>query len=440
MRRNILMICYYYPPLTDVGCKRSVAFSKYFKKHGWNPFVLTVKNPDKTYCSLGNDKPPPGISVEYSYSVVNLYKFFGKINGLLSRLLKLFGSEIKRNYFYDIFCIPDIFVGWIPLTTLKGYKLIKQRDIDIIYVSCTPYSSAIIGILLKFITKKPLVIDFRDAYALEIRSLRSLFSPFQFRKRLDRWIAHNLLKYVDLFIVVTEEMRKLYIHQYPQVKNKIFAVHNGFDSEFILNEKPSSKYAKFTIVYMGDFYLYAEDSEIFFEALTLLKKRKRINKSTFQFLFYGDGGKKLAEIARDYGIEDLVSVNSRIPYEDILNVISRSHLQLLRVLELAMPTKLYDGLSLNIPFLATIPAGEAQETIRKYSPSSYIIAEQSSGKIADAILDAMAKYKEDQTQDNYVDKFLENFSREKLSLKLMKIIEEDLNSVRSAKKAKQEGR
>jgi len=28
----------YYPPLVDVGCKRSVAFSKYFKKHGWNPF------------------------------------------------------------------------------------------------------------------------------------------------------------------------------------------------------------------------------------------------------------------------------------------------------------------------------------------------------------------------------------------------------------------
>jgi hypothetical protein len=48
--KNILMLCYYYPPLTDVGSKRSVAFSKYFKKHGWNPCVLSVTNPDRAYC------------------------------------------------------------------------------------------------------------------------------------------------------------------------------------------------------------------------------------------------------------------------------------------------------------------------------------------------------------------------------------------------------
>ena len=46
--KNILMICYYFPPLTDVGSKRSIAYAKYFKKYGWNPVVLSVKNPDRS--------------------------------------------------------------------------------------------------------------------------------------------------------------------------------------------------------------------------------------------------------------------------------------------------------------------------------------------------------------------------------------------------------
>jgi len=34
MKKSVLMICYYYPPIADVGSKRSIAFSKYFKKNG----------------------------------------------------------------------------------------------------------------------------------------------------------------------------------------------------------------------------------------------------------------------------------------------------------------------------------------------------------------------------------------------------------------------
>lgn len=425
-RKRILLISYYYPPLTDVGCKRSVAFAKYLKKYGWEPYVLSVKNPDKTFCSLGNEKPPSGISTEYSYSVVNIYKFFGKLNALLLIILKFLGIEMKSNYFYDIFCIPDFFWGWIPLTTLKGYNIINKFNIDIIYVSCRPFSSAVIGILLKFITKKPLVIDFRDAYALETRSLNWLFLRPEFRKKMDKWIENKILKYTDIFITVTQKLKELYIHQYPQVRDKIFVIHNGFDSEFIPEEKSCSKYTKFTIVYVGNFYFSALDQNIFFEALAFLKNREGISKNTFQFLFYGEGKDRIAQISKCFGVEDLVIVNSRISYRDIIKVITKSYLQLLRVVEAAVPTKLFEGLSLNVPFLATSPNAEAEQIIRKYSPSSYIIEEESAEKVAEAILDAITKYKKHEIKDNYVKEFLESFSRENLTLKLMKIIEKNL--------------
>jgi len=421
------MICYYYPPLTDVGCKRSVAFSKYLKRYGRNPYVLSVKNPDTTYCSLGTDAPPPGIPAEYSQSLVNPYKLFGKINGFLSRLLKLLAIDLKRNYFYEFFCIPDFFWGWIPLTTINGLKIINKYDIDIIYVSCTPYSSAIIGLLLKSITKKPLVIDFRDQLGLEISWFnKTMNSNLKFRRRLDRWFVNSVLKRTDIFIVTSDEIRELYIEQYSHVRGKIFTVHNGFDHDFLPQKGTTSKYSKFTIIYTGDFYSYFLDSLIFFEGMYLLKKKGKVNENNFQFLFYGDGKNEINQIASRYGIEELVVASSRIPYEGVLNEISKSHLQLLRIVKPMISTKVFEGIPLNVPFLATIPKGEVENMIKEYSSSSYVITEESGHKVAEAILDVMEKYNNRDIHDNQVNKFLHNYSRENLTLKLMRIIDKNL--------------
>jgi hypothetical protein len=116
MNKSILILCYYYPPLSDVGYKRSIAFPKYLKKHGWNPRVLSVKNPDRSYCTLGTDSPPQGIPTEYSRSISNLSKAAGRMNGLLYRLLKLFGIKNEGNYVCQFLCIPDHFWGLIFCT------------------------------------------------------------------------------------------------------------------------------------------------------------------------------------------------------------------------------------------------------------------------------------------------------------------------------------
>lgn len=418
------MICYYYPPLTDVGCKRSVAFSKYFPKLGWNPIILSVKNPDKTYCNLGNDYPPSGVKTYYTYSIINTYKILGKLNGICFKFLKLFGFTLKRNYFYDLFCIPDYFWGWIPLSILKGFYIIRKENITCIYVSVKPFSSAIIGTFLKLLTGKPLILDFRDPFSLEIPLFQE--GVPKFRRSINRFNEEFTLRHADLFIVTSEETRVAYIEQYPFIKKNIFTIYNGFDSSYMSQNKVK-KYHKFTIVYAGEFYLYDSDNniftEIFFKAISSLKSSGKINSNNFQFLFYGDGKQEINKFAVEYGVEALVLANGRIPYKDILEVLARSHLQLLRIVKLMISTKFFEGVPLNIPFLATIPKGEVEELIRKYSPSSYIITEESSEKVAAAILDAIDKYKNNNVLNNYVQNFLELFSRENVSRKFIQLLE-----------------
>ena len=46
MLKNILVISYYWPPSGGPGVQRVLKFSKYLKKLGWEPIVLTAKDGD----------------------------------------------------------------------------------------------------------------------------------------------------------------------------------------------------------------------------------------------------------------------------------------------------------------------------------------------------------------------------------------------------------
>lgn len=421
MKLNVLMVCYYFPPLADVGCKRSVAFARYFQKRGWTPFVLSVKNPDRGYCLVGNDLPPDGVTTEYSYSIINLWRLVGILNAALTKVLNWIGVKPRVKYLHLILCIPDIFWGWVPLTTIKGWKIVRKRSVDVIYVSCTPMSAAFCGVFLKLLTGKPLVLDFRDPYAIETVFER-LHIP-AFRATIDRALQNFFLKHTDIFIVNNEETKQIYLSEYPSVRNKIYAVHNGFEESFLPKGTPPSKYEKFTIIYTGEFYWYAIKSEIFFAGLSILKQQGVIRSDNFEFVFLGEGKELIEQLADKHGVADCVTARGRVPYSTVLGMIQRSHLQLLRIVKPMISTKLFEGIPLNIPFLATIPQGEVEEIIRRYSPSSYIVTEELPGEVAAAIKDAIIKYSHGKIVSNDVEGFLKGFARQNLALKLMSIIE-----------------
>ena len=423
MNKRILMICYYYPPLVDVGHKRSLSFSKYFKKHGWEPFIVTVKNPDKRFCMVGKKNPPEDINVYYTYSLVNLYGILGKANALIYKLFRLINIKLKRNYLIDFFCIPDIFFGWIFHTTLYCLKLIRSHNINIIYCSCPPYSAAIIGTILKIITKKKLIIDFRDPIPSDVH-VWNIPPPPTFRKKIDKIIADWFFKKCDIFLITSMELKEIYVKIYPHLKDKIYVIYNGYESCHKKNiSKQKFKNKKFTIIYVGNYYFGYGNPEFFFYALSYLKEKNYINRNNFQFLYYGTDSNKIKNIAKRLDIGDIVLANSFKEYDYIVDHIRKSHFQLLRIARPMISTKLFEGIALNIPFIAPINDGEAAEIIRKYSPSSYIIKEDIQ-EISKAIIDAKRRYENGEIKENKVNEFLKEFSRESQALKLIKIIED----------------
>ena len=199
----------------------------------------------------------------------------------------------------------------------------------------------------------------------------------------------------------------------------------------------AEKFEKFSIIYTGQFYQFGPHHQVyteqFFKALAHLKATGDISAEAFQFLFFGDEHRFIEETARAHGVADLVVSRSRVPYQDVLQSISRSHLMLLRIVKLMISTKLFEGIPLDVPFLATIPHGEVEEIIRRYSPGSYVVTEDDSHlDVAEAIRDAMAKYKHGRMPGNRVEEFLARFTREKLTQQVMRIVEDKLMEPRRA--------
>ena len=351
-RKRILLISYYYPPLTDVGGLRALGFSKYLPQYGWEPYVLSVSNPDISYCSLGKDQPPQGVKVFYSFSIINLSKIVGKLNGLLSYSLKLFGKRLHTNTFSNLFCIPDFLIGWIPLSIIKGIQIMRKYKIDIIYVSSEPFSSTIIGLFLKKLLRKPLVVDLRDpTIALPFYSGQDSYS-LKFNFKLTNAIERQVLKRVDKLIFVSKNTEDNYLNRYPFLSGRTCHIYNGF-SDFLPKEN-INPFDTFTITYIGNYYLEYYDSELIFQALKEILTREIIARNDIRFLYLGDNTEWFKHIRVKYGLSDVVSCPGKVSRQEAIKALFKSSVIYLRIVDDMISTKLYEGLLSGNPLLSAI--------------------------------------------------------------------------------------
>ena len=100
--KKILMISYYYPPIADVGSLRALGFSKYLSSFGWETYVLSIKNPDKSYILIPRHKDEQD-TISKPLSNINKYMF-----GKIAKLQKL--KRLKKSL------MQNLLNGTVPVT------------------------------------------------------------------------------------------------------------------------------------------------------------------------------------------------------------------------------------------------------------------------------------------------------------------------------------
>lgn len=253
--RSVLMIAYFFPPMAGSAVQRSMKFVKYLPDFGWRPIV--VCGDEAHFFDLGLDATllddvPPAARIMRPRFVSPL--------GIRSRLQRLFRvrptiagedpsaadgkqggagvSETLRppsgalrflgRVLHPLESPPiDAALYWALSIVPLCRRLIAEEQVDLIYTSSDPYSDHIAGWILKRLTGKPWVADFRDPWTQTWN-----YSHRGWRRRCDLFAEQRVLRYADRVIGVTPSQTQGLWDLVPGRDPAAFVtIENGFDEE-----------------------------------------------------------------------------------------------------------------------------------------------------------------------------------------------------------------
>jgi len=396
MTKKVLMICYYFPPIVTSGVARSLEFARLLPDFGWEPLVLTVRHSKDPWikASLGGD--PTGIRVERSFEW-NLADIADFLHGSCRRIARLFGKSLTANLFREYLCLPDSQIAWF--STIPALRL--ARECDLIYVSCTPFSSSVSAAIVKRLTGRPLVVDFRDVWA-----------PYLYAhpRRLRRAIVSRLERFVldtcDVLIVNTDGSARLYAAIYPEHREKIATIPNGYD--VLTPVEQVSTGGDFQIMHVGSFFGARNPDE-------LLECLAEIRRDDIVFVQVGgtfDSYERFNDRVR-------IRVLPPIPREDALKLMQEASLLYLKQAVsdyIPVAAKTYEYLATGLPILAEVPPGDNAEIVQEYASAGYVVTSSKRADLRHAVERAYeARFR---TSAVIHPKFVEKFSRRALTRQL----------------------
>lgn len=407
--RKLLIITTNFPPNNSVGTLRILRICKYLDQCQWRVYILTLK---EKYLAGG------GVCSEYecehlnkSLSVFRTGKFdllfyLGKLRNKLSGasrggvnkskcwqdsddpkdsgVLRELIDKVRRLgksllvFLSDLLQFPDRDIVWVPCAVIAGLRIIKRNRIDVIFSSSPRHSNHLTAVIVKALTGKKLVVEFRDPWARSPwRQDERSKTPYErLKHRLIRVFEKATVERADEVVCVTSEMRDDFAKNYSYLSPGKFKVfYNGYDPDCLKlvtsrrNKGNKLKREKVKFVHTGSLYKLRDPRPLLF-AIKELVNKKVISKEEVLFLFVGRVSNSLWEIKRlpaFLGIADIVKFYPAVTYKESLEYMKESDILVLLqpYTRLQIPAKFYDYICHDKPILAIGEKNSAVENIVK---------------------------------------------------------------------------
>ncbi len=394
------MVSYAFPPMGGSAVQRTQKFAKYLPSFYWKPLIIAANTNtcEKDPNLLG--ELPDAVTIYRAFYPQLLKSGHGtgvKRSGLDGRagFKKQLASVIR-----SAICVPDDRILWMPFALKQSLRAMKENKADIIYTTSNPYTAHLVGYLLKKITRKPWVADFRDPWTDNIyhsaRYYGSLFG--QIRKKIDRYLEKIVIKTADRVIGTTQEMADLFAQRYGgTAQDKYAAITNGYDAEdFVpkgaeLKKKPGP----FNICYCGSFRRVSPEN--FLNALRKVLDQHPEMAGDLRVSFVGQVQNEIvAQIDRLDLARNVELIGYKTHQEAISYLLSADLLLLLLTADqrekLIMPGKIFEYLAAQKPVLALLPDGPAADLINRHKAGK-VIHPDAVEEIENALVEYYRQYK-----------------------------------------------
>lgn len=410
---KILMIAYYFPPDSSSGSFRPFYFASHLHEMGEELYVLTAREKDYLPDQPKDHKLLEEIDNEVEIIRTKVYRpreaairlrnfLFNKTKNNRSNAcitnsnrFDLLNSRLSlvqqiKDTFTDLLSTPDPHVGWIPSAVTEGKKIIKSKKIDVIYTTGSPWTSLIIGTILKQMTGKPLVMDFRDPWVAN--------PGFMVRSRLIRFIEtymeKKVISFADNIITNTYELKQDFLTRFPKLnKSKVKTISNGFE-KYIETKNYDNK--KLTLTHAGTLY-FSRNPRYLLKAAINLIENKVISKENLNIVFLGGisiRDPELETILMHPLLKKVVNILPRLPYRDAVQYQSKSDVLFLIQPDfpLQVPRKLYEYMAFKKPVLGiTNPSGATARVIKEKKIG--VVAANQTAEIELALKDICERWK-----------------------------------------------
>jgi len=414
-RRTVLMVVFQFPPLTGGGVPRPLGFVRHLRSHGWEPVVITVLPrwldvADRTLLKF----------VPSDITVIRVFAWpLWKLPNVLGRI----GLPRLADWTHRLF-FPDTRIGWAPFVRRKVRRLLDSRQIDLIWTTSPPYSSARLGMQLAREHGLPWIADFRDNW---VANPSIVWMDEKSRQRagdsLRLWLRH-----AACVTTVSEPFADEFRQHAPSHVN-VAILPNGFENLVPQAGKPDQGQTTqaFKLCFTGAFYA-GRKPDALFSALELLLDRGLIGREEICLCIAGRNPVKVPE-----GLRSMVRQLGYMYYEDVRKFMQMSD-ALLLVLSPeergTYSTKLPEYLAAGKYVLGLVPTdGVAADLIRK-SGAGVVAPPDDSEAIAEAILILYRKWRHGETHPVLDHEIVGQFSMETLTRRLAGIFDSVLEQWR----------
>lgn len=403
-KKNVLMVAYLFPPAGGIGAagsQRVLKFAKYLPRHHWRPVILTVRESAyESYLSLDPtllEKIPPNTTIVRT----TVIRWMTKLLEWQKRLKSDFSREhpetkdtdalgapsertkrqgklqCVKDAITDLFEIPDEESGWFLPSVYAGLCLVKRESIDAIYATGRPWTALVIGLVLRQLSRKPLVVDFRDPWMTN--PFRTPYSAL--KNRLETVLERLVVEKADVVIANTMELREEFLQRFPhQPTSKFISLVNGFDPDDYLIDGSAGTSANpdvFTLTHTG--FLYGKrDPKTFLEAVKRLVDQRFVDPQRFKIVFVGsvELPYNLSAYLAAANLEKIVTLRDHVPYRESLRFLRDADALLLLQpgTTTQIPSKLFEYIGAKKPIIAISP---------RQGATSRIVTHEELGAVAD---------------------------------------------------------
>jgi glycosyltransferase involved in cell wall biosynthesis len=368
-QRQVLFISYLFPPTGGPGVQRSAKFVKYLPCFGWEPVVLTTYRqtrpqrdesllldipPETAVIRTGTGEPTPGSHPLHRFIVSCLHTPLS---------------------------IPDLGNLWLPWVLPAALRELQRRPIRAIYATGDPFSSHILGAILKVRTKLPLVLDYRDEWTLDpvYRASQSRHrARFQF---IERGQQRCVIDKADRVVVVTDSARNAFVEEYGAA-HKFLTIRNGYDTEdFETAVDPNLSRANFHIVYTGHTLDLIYRPDTFLGGLRQGLDRSPALRASLRVSFVGNLDHESRATIQRLNLEPWVRVVGYVPHAQSVGYLRHADLLLLiaRRIPSRMTGKVYEYIGSGKPVLVLAnPDAEAVQLLTKAGTAVWVDPEDPS--------------------------------------------------------------